>query len=354
MKRFLVTGGTGFLGGILISELIRQEHWVMVLARSERKAKQLLSKFNPEEKKRIQIIQGDIVLQNLGQSNEVIDEIKGTIDTVYHLAAMVKFDDDLKDELIQINLTGTKNTLEFAEKLDVKHFIQVSTAYTLGKEQFGLETMYTENQDFHNPYEYSKVLAEHAVKNFEHKMKVNIVRPSIIVGNSTTGEADSNFTIYAFLRALIVFKNRALRDGYSDESIRIIASATGTANLVPIDYVVNILLAVHSFGENGKIYHAINAKAPTNEHILNRIKFFMKYNALTITTNPLIENDELSSTERILNDMLRIYKPYLATDKRFDDIQTQKLLSMSPYSPLDMDHEMIDLIISSGLEQNSH
>ena len=130
MKRFLVTGGTGFLGGILVSELMRQGHSVMVLARSDRKAKQLLSKFNSEELKRISIIKGDVTLINLGQSFEFIDENKGSIDAVYHLAAMVKFDEELEGELMHINLEGTKNTLKFSEKLGVKHFIQVSTAYT--------------------------------------------------------------------------------------------------------------------------------------------------------------------------------------------------------------------------------
>ena len=349
MKRFLVTGGTGFLGGILIGELIGQGHFVIVLARSERKSKQLLSKFNSEERKRITVIKGDITLKDLGQSHDLIQENKGEIDTVYHLAAMVKFNEELKEELLKVNVDGTKNTLQLAEKLGVKHFIQVSTAYTLGKEMKGEEKLYSENQDFHNPYELSKVLAEQAAMTYTSVMNVNIVRPSIIVGDSKTGQADSNFAIYGFLRALSVFKNRTLHDGFSDDSFRIIASAEGTANLVPIDYVVSVLLAVHAFGENGQIFHVINANSPTNQHILNRIKFFMQYDLLTITTDPFIGLDDLSSKERVLNDLLWIYKPYLATDKTFDDRQTQALLQKSNQLPLTMDHEMLDLILSGGL-----
>jgi len=59
--------------------------------------------------------------------------------------------------------------------------------------------------------------------------------------------------------------------------------------------------------------------------------------------------DDLSSKERVLNDLLWIYKPYLATDKTFDDRQTQALLQKSNQLPLNMDHEMLDLILSSGL-----
>jgi nucleoside-diphosphate-sugar epimerase len=350
MKRFLVTGGTGFLGGILICELMRQGHSVVVLARTERKAKQLLSKFNSEEIKRITIIKGDITHENLGQSLDFINENKSSIDAVYHLAAMVKFDEELEGELMHINLEGTKNTLKFSEKLGVKHFIQVSTAYTLGKEMKGVEELYAENQDCHNPYELSKVYAEREVMSYKDKMKVNIVRPSIIVGDSKTGQADSNFAIYGFLRALSVFKKRALRDGYSDESFRIIASAHGTSNLVPIDYVVKVLLAVHALGDNGQIFHVTNPKPPSNQHILNRIKFLMQYDQLTITTDPSIGLDDLTIKERMLNELLWIYKPYLATDKSFDDRHTQIILKRIQELQLDMDDEMIDLILASGLD----
>ncbi len=350
MKRFLVTGGTGFLGGILVSELIRQGHSVMVLARSDRKVKQLLSKFNSEELKRITIIKGDITHKNLGQSVGFINENNGLIDIVYHLAAMVKFDEELEAELMQINLEGTKNTLELSEKLSVKHFIQVSTAYTLGKEMNGVEELYSENQDCHNPYELSKVFAERAVMEYKNRMKVNIVRPSIIVGDSKTGRADSNFAIYGFLRALSVFKKRALRDGCSNELFRIIASAKGTSNLVPIDYVVKVLLAVHALGDNEQIFHVTNPNPPTNQYILSRIKFLMQYDQLTITTDPLIGMHDLTIKERMLNELLWIYKPYLATDKSFDDRHTQVLLKDSEELQLDMDDKMIDLILARGID----
>ncbi len=349
MKRFLVTGGTGFLGSILISELIFQGHSVLVLARSERKARQLLSKFNSDELQRICILKGDVTHVDLGQSFGFIDENKGYIDVVYHLAAMVKFDEELADELMKINLQGTKNTLKLSEKLGVKQFIQVSTAYTLGKELNGIEELYPENQVCHNPYELSKVYAEREVMSYKNKMKVNIVRPSIIVGDSKTGRADSNFAIYGFLRALSVFKKRALRDGFSKEFFRIIASAKGTSNLVPIDYVVKVLLAVHALGENEQIFHVTNPNPPTNQYILSRIKFLMKYDQLTITTDPLIGIHDLTIKERMLNELLWIYKPYLATDKSFDDSQTQCLLKNSEELQLDMDHKMIDLILASGI-----
>ena len=42
-------------------------------------------------------------------------------------------------------------------------------------------------------------------------MDVSILRPSIIVGDSKTGEADSQFTLYGFMRAVDLFKRRVTR-----------------------------------------------------------------------------------------------------------------------------------------------
>ena len=39
-------------------------------------------------------------------------------------------------------------------------------------------------------------------------MATSIIRPAIIIGDSVTGEADSNFTLYGFMKALKVFKRR--------------------------------------------------------------------------------------------------------------------------------------------------
>ena len=41
--------------------------------------------------------------------------LKGKVNIFYHIAALVKFDLDLRDELFAVNYDGTKNALELAK-----------------------------------------------------------------------------------------------------------------------------------------------------------------------------------------------------------------------------------------------
>ena len=44
------------------------------------------------------------------------------IDKFYHLAALVKFNFELADDLYQINYIGTQHALDLAEQIHTKHF----------------------------------------------------------------------------------------------------------------------------------------------------------------------------------------------------------------------------------------
>ena len=120
-----------------------------------------------------------------------------SIDKFYHLAALVKFNFELADELFQINYTGTQHAIELAKKLNSKHFLYVSTAYTIGEKELAYEELHPVDTPTNNPYEASKVQAEHLVAQ-EKDMATSIIRPAIIIGDSVTGEADSKFTLYGF------------------------------------------------------------------------------------------------------------------------------------------------------------
>ena len=142
MNLFL-TGSTGFLGGKLIKSLLQNKtNEVYILVRNVEKAERLKETFLKEEQQRIHIYQGDITLPNAGLSIEDIEWLTDKIDAVYHLAALVKFDFDLRDELFAANYNGTKHILELAVQINVKKFYYVSTAYTVGKRTEGIEELY--------------------------------------------------------------------------------------------------------------------------------------------------------------------------------------------------------------------
>ncbi|MFC7322746.1 SDR family oxidoreductase [Halobacillus campisalis] len=346
MNIFL-TGSTGFLGGKLINNLMKDtDHHVHVLVRNLKKAELLVNSFSRENQQRIHLIEGDITKPHCGLSDHTFNELKGRISCFYHSAALVKFDVELSDELFAINFEGTKNTLELAKQLEVKKFFYISTAYTVGKRNKGVEQLYSLEAEYHNPYEASKVQSEHLAFSYSDDMDVSIFRPSIIVGDSKTGEADSEFTLYGFMRALDIFKRRVARKKGSDTaSYRVIANQEGTSNFVPVDYVADILSLAVEKAEPHTIYNITNPNPPSNIEILQMFKEALQFDQLDLVDSR--GEYELSEEEQQLNGMVDIFKVYLSGNVTFEDNNTQKLIEGSNTPHLQMSRETMQMIINA-------
>ena len=350
MNIFL-TGATGFLGGKLIRQLLDKGHTLHILARNIDKAERLIDSVSLNEKHNITIYKGDITEKDLGLTNEAINELKNNVDVFYHLAALVKFDEELRDTLMNINWTGTREALQIAKKLNVKKFFHVSTAYTVGKDNEGQETLSPADREFFNPYEESKALAEHEVFKMKDEMEVSIFRPSIIVGDSKTGEADSEFTLYGFMRGLEVFKKRLERKNLlQGRSIHLIGTKDGTSNLVPVDYVADILALAMEKAEKEKIYHITNPAPKTNQHILETIKQHLLFDGLQVIE---VEKAAILTKEEIqLNGMIKVFQPYLDRHIHFHDDNTQQFIKGTSISHLNMTDEMLNIIIGAYFQLN--
>lgn len=342
-----LTGTTGFLGGKLLTNLLRTtDHNLLVLVRDMKKAEQLVANLPGDAKSRIQLLRGDITEPNCGINAVEIESFTGKIDLFYHLAALVKFDEELREELFSINYDGTKHALELAKLLLVPKFFYISTAYTVGKHEFGVEKLYPLGTSGHNPYEDSKVKSEHLAISYSDDFDVSIFRPSIIVGDSETGEADSEFTIYGFMRALDVFKRRVTRREEDPSKVyRVLGSKNSTSNFVPVNYVADILALAVSKAEAGKIYNITNPKPATNYDILSIIKNALDFNKLEIIESA--NHGVLTDEEERLNGMISVFNDYLSRSFDFDDTNTQMLIEGSQIEHLNMPGETLNMIINA-------
>jgi thioester reductase-like protein len=341
-----LTGATGFLGGRLIKNLLQdKQNEIYILVRNVQKAETLRDSFPTADQRRIHIYQGDITQPMAVLSPDDIEWLTNKIDAVYHLAALVKFDLDLRDELFAANYDGTKHILELASQLKTRKFYYVSTAYTVGTLPHGVEDLYPTDGTFNNPYEESKVKSEHLVFSYRDKMDVSIFRPAIIVGDSKTGEADSQFTLYGFMRALAVFKRKTARRSNEDRTYRLLAAKEGTSNLVPVDYVADILSLAPQKAEKDKIYHITNPNPPTNAELLQMVKEALEFHSLSVVES---SDEQLDEEEIRLNSLIDVFKVYLAGNLKFDDGNTQELIQGTDVGHLEMSDEMIEMIIRAG------
>ncbi|MBP6655773.1 MAG: SDR family oxidoreductase [Propionivibrio sp.] len=248
---YFVTGATGFIGKRLVAKLLlRPESVVHILVRTVELPR--LDEFREYwgvDEARIVPIVGDLSEPNLGVSKSEIRKLKGKIAHFFHLAAV--YDLNASAEAQQrANVDGTRNTVNLADALAVKHFHLVSSIASAGLfEGLFREDMFEEAENLENPYFRTKHDSEGIVRK-ECKVPWQIFRPGIVVGDSRTGEMDKIDGPYYFFK-LIQKMRKALPSWMPTIGIE-----GGRINVVPVDFVVSAMDHIaHLKNEDGKCFH---------------------------------------------------------------------------------------------------
>ncbi|MGM0844901.1 MAG: SDR family oxidoreductase [Bacillota bacterium] len=343
MNIFL-TGATGFVGNNLAKELLDEGHHLYVLCRNEKKAQAFSAKMPTSTRKRVSFVIGDLSQNLLGQSTDEIEELREKIEAIYHMAAYLSFNPEEKKETFDINLEGTRRALEFSEKIHCRKFLYISTAYTVGMETEGKEELYSLNRSFVNHYEESKCHAEHLVYSYRDKMEINILRPSIIIGDSRTGEADTTFGVYGLMKAASLLKRKVSKEkGWEENTYRFLGEKELRMNLVPVDYVTKILKEALTLGENGKIYNITDPAPLKQKEIFQVIKEILEFPNLELV--PFSQANQLRELEKSLNEALAIFHHYFTREIHFPCQNTITLMKRAGQKPLNLNAENLKYIL---------
>ncbi|HKO02111.1 MAG TPA: SDR family oxidoreductase [Thermoanaerobaculia bacterium] len=182
MTRLLFfTGYPGFLGSELLPRLLRRDPSATALCLVQPKFAALARQRARPLGDRVRFVEGDITAK--------IDAPTDDVTEIYHLAAI--YDLSVKrDAGMRINVDGTRNVLDFAERCpELRRVHYISTCYVSGR----FDGTFTEDdldrgQPFNNYYEETKFLAELDVRaRMKSGLPATIYRPSVVVGDSTTG-----------------------------------------------------------------------------------------------------------------------------------------------------------------------
>jgi NAD(P)-dependent dehydrogenase (short-subunit alcohol dehydrogenase family) len=253
--QYFVTGATGFIGKRLVKALLaRRGATVYFLLRRESEAKvpELLSYWGVNKSRAIPVF-GDLTAKKLGVSGEDIKALKGSIDMLYHLAAVYDLSAD-EESQVQVNVEGTRNAVEFAKAIDAGHFHHVSSIAAAGLyEGVFREDMFDEAENLDHPYFMTKHESEKIVRK-ECKGPWTVYRPAMVVGDSATGEMDKIDGPYYFFK--LIQRMRQILPPWMPS----VGLEGGRVNIVPVDYVVAALDCIsHAKADlNKRCFHLVD------------------------------------------------------------------------------------------------
>jgi thioester reductase-like protein len=250
----LVTGFPGFIGRRLVKRLLDEDEGARLVVLVEKRmldsAREAAEAIDAE---RIAVLEGDIADRRLGLSDDDYERLRSEVRRVFHLAAI--YDLAVPIELAQrVNVDGTGNVLELcahAEKLE--RLAYVSTAYVAGlRRGVVYEHELVMGQGFKNHYESTKFQAEVWVRRYLDRVPTTILRPTIVVGDSKTGETQKFDGPYYLLKTISL----AERTG---QPLMQFGRADSPFNVVPVDYVVEAVATAASLPETeGETLHLVD------------------------------------------------------------------------------------------------
>ncbi|XP_011499624.1 PREDICTED: putative fatty acyl-CoA reductase CG5065 [Ceratosolen solmsi marchali] len=290
-QSIFITGGTGFMGKLLVEKLLRRcpgIAFIYLLVRPKKgkdvhqrteelfddplfaKLREELPKFRHQ----IVAISGDCSLPGLGISPSDREILIREVSIVFHVAATVRFDEKLK-LAVAINVQSPRDVLTLCKEMpQLKSCIHVSTAYANCIQNTIEEKFYDSPIDGHklislvenmdeklvdditrpllgrwpNTYTFTKAVAEDIVRKEGADIPVGVFRPAIVI--STYQEPIRGWidNMYGPTGVAAGAGTGLLRSIHCDGSIK--------ANVVPGDMTVNALIAsawdVASMKKNNK------------------------------------------------------------------------------------------------------
>ncbi|MCL4672371.1 MAG: SDR family oxidoreductase [Sphingomonadaceae bacterium] len=304
MLRVLVTGAAGLVGGEVCARLVAAGHSVTALVHR-----------NPEVRandgRPVAVsgsVPGDVSAPQFGWCDARFTEVAAAHDLLIHCAATVRFDLD-EEDYRAVNVHGTANALALAE-LGRMAFLHVSTAYVCGTRDGVIrESDALPESGFANGYEASKAAGERLVQ--ASGLRWAIARPSIVVGEHTTGTIRQFDTTYAAFKLIAEGRVRHMP-----------ARVGATLDFVPIDHVAAgiVALAGQMDKAEGGTFHLVSAQPLPVARFTGAIGAYPHFHEPELVAPEAFDPAMLPALERrLFKRVAGLYASYFQRDPHFDD-----------------------------------
>lgn len=327
-ETIFLTGFPGFIAGRLVKRLAVEGARFLLLVQPDfiERAHQEIAHISAESgvpATNFQILTGDITRPDLGLSQTDLEKAKKETTLLFHLAAI--YDLGVPRELaMRVNVEGTRHVNRFAlERLSkLRHYHYVSTCYVAGlRKGFILETELKHEAGFRNFYEETKYLAETEVEELKLKLPVTIHRPSVVCGDSRTGETAKYDGIYYLIHYLRMQPSLLTLFNIGNSNVHL--------NLVPVDFVVEALTALaHDERAIGATVQLADPAPLTSKELFDAIArtFVDRGSRITIPARLVYRILMLPFSSKI-SGLPRSAVPYFFLEQTYDTTRASALLA---------------------------
>ena len=356
-KHIFLTGANGFLGSYLARDLALDGWNVKCLLRSQKgeSANERLHKAisricndasqTDEVLERCSVIEGDLDKPQFGLTQIDYDHLANNLDSILHCAAMTTFDPAHAEQQWKVNVEGTEQVCRLAVDCNPPYgYHYISTAYVAGnRTDTVFENDLDQGQLFFNSYESSKFEAEKIINRFrEQGLATTVYRPSIIVGDSHTGQTTLFHNMYIFLRffdsVLRAFDEKDSR-GRVITPVRIIGNLAATKNVVHVDYVADTTMAIFKNTDaHGGTYHLTHDNPPALSLITEAMEEVLGVTGVRLVDEGDFEKTPPTDMEKFVLNQNALHAQYLTMEPIFDRSALKKILpteKIPPCPPMD-------------------
>ena len=170
MKKYLITGGAGFIGSHLCERILNMGHFVVCLDNFYNgNLNNIRGLFNHEN---FYFVEGSIL------DHELLKELAIDCDYIFHLAAQIHVEKSIirPAETLELNLQGTKTRLDICTRYKHLSMVMASSAEVYGESEGAHSELSPLRPQ--SPYAASKVAAESLCVSYYHTYNtpVRIVR----------------------------------------------------------------------------------------------------------------------------------------------------------------------------------
>ncbi len=295
-KTFLVTGGAGFLGSHLVERLLSEGNRVICFDNEFRGSFK-----NLDHHANLTIHNGDV------RRPEEWPDV--SVDGLFHLAAIngTRHFYSIPEQVLDVNVQGTINALDFVRKRDVKYFAFASTpeAYGIPKEFPTPEDADLVIPDVRNPrwsYGASKIIGEVYCANYAKKYDFGC---SVLRYNNAYGPRDFEGHVIPDLIRKMLHGSTVMVEGDGDE----------TRSFCYIDDAINGTMLVMEKQTEG--FDTFNIGVETETKISELVKKLEKI--MNVKIDAKYVKKDMPGTLRRLPDIAKIknigYSPRMTLDE---------------------------------------